>query len=638
MTVAAHVPVEAEGFDNLDGMDSWKQYGIILFAGAVAALSVVTNVGAQQAPLTVDAKVLKNAGATDDTFAGAWLSYGRSQGETRYSPLNQINTSNVGRLGLAWTYVLGAGGGNQEGTPLVWNNTIYGITSWSVVFAVDARTGKELWRWDPEVNQEAVRPKICCGIVNRGLAIYQGKIFAPVIDGRLEALNAMTGKPIWEARLAYPQDWYSVTMAPRVANGKVVIGAAGGDHPTRGFFDAYDAATGHRAWRFYTVPGNPAEPYENEAMRQAAKTWGGDFYKMGGGGAVWDGMAYDPDADLIYVGTGNAEPWVQKFRGATDMDSLYTCSIVAVQVSTGQLKWHYQEVPNDNWDFDAVQHLMLADLNINGRPRKVLMQAAKNGFFYVLDRITGEFISAKPFVQVNWARGFNETGRPLINPEAFYDKDPVTIYPTAGGAHNWSPMSYNPATGLVYIPATYASWTFAAGDEVLAAQTGHTGLSRSFPQPRPNAMPFIGPEPLGTNRGVLEAWDPVNQKLVWRTPGGGGIGGGTVTTAGNLVFQATNDGRLLAYSADKGEKLYEVPLGRTGIAPPITYQVDGKQYVAVMGGLGRPAMVVGPNDAKVDGPPLLFVFELDGKAPMPTPAAPPPPFGAPPPPARTESH
>jgi quinohemoprotein ethanol dehydrogenase len=373
-------------------------------------------------------------------------------------------------------------------------------------------------------------------------------------------------------------------------------------------------------------------------MRQAAKTWGGDFYKMGGGGAVWDGMAYDPEADLIYVGTGNAEPWVQKFRGAKDMDSLYTCSIVAVQVSTGQLKWHYQEVPNDNWDFDAVQQLILADLNVNGRPRKVLMQAAKNGFFYVLDRITGEFISAKPFTQVNWARGFNESGRPLINPEAFYDKDPVTIFPTAGGAHNWSPMSFSPLTGLVYVPTTYASWTFAAGDEVIAQQTGHTGLSRSFPAPRPNSMPFIGPEPLGTNRGVLEAWDPMNQKLVWRTPGGGGIGGGTVATAGNLVFQATNDGRLLAYSADKGEKLFELQLGRTGIAPPITYQVDGKQYVAVMGGLGRPATVVGPNDAKVDGPPLLFVFELDGKTPMPTPVAPPRPFGAPPPPPPTETH
>jgi quinohemoprotein ethanol dehydrogenase len=406
----------------------------------------------------------------------------------------------------------------------------------------------------------------------------------------------------------------------------------------RGFFDAYDAATGRRAWRFYTVPGDPSKPYENEAMRKAAKTWGGEFYKMGGGGAVWDGMAYDPEADLVYVGTGNAEPWVQKFRGAKDMDNLYTCSVVAVQVSTGQLKWHYQAVPNDNWDFDAVQQLMLADLTINGRPRKVLMQASKNGFFYVLDRITGQFISAQAFTQVNWAHGFDESGRPMVNKEAFYDKEPVTIFPTAGGGHNWSPMSFNPSTGLVYIPTTYASWTFAAGDEVLPAPTGHTGLARGFPPPRPNSMPLLGPEPLGNERGVLEAWDPVNQKLVWRTPGGGGIGGGTVTTAGNLVFQVINDGRLLAYSADKGEKLFELQTGRTGMAPPITYEVDGKQYVAVMGGLGRPAAVVGPTDAKVEAPPLLFIFEVDGKAPMPPAAAPPPPFGAPPPPPKTEVH
>src|SRR5580704_14801626 len=500
-----------------------------------------------QAPRPVDDATLKSAGRN----GADWLTYGFTPGETRYSPLNQINSGNVKRLGLAWFYDLGAGGGGQEATPLVWNGVIYGITNWSVVFAVDARTGKELWRWDPEVNQEAVRPRICCGAVNRGLAIYDGKIFAPIIDGRLEALDAFTGKVRWESRVAYPQEWYSLTMAPRIANGKVLIGAAGGDHSTRGFFDAYDAGTGARAWRFFTVPGDPANPPENDAMRKASKTWGGDFYKMGGGGAVWDGMAYDPDLDLVYVGTGNAEPWVQKFRGVQGLDNLYTCSILAVRVSTGELKWHYQVVPNDNWDYDSVQQMTLADLTIEGRPRKVLMQASKNGFFYVLDRTTGEFLSAQAFTQVNWAHGFDKAGRPQVNPEALYGKDAVTIFPTAGGAHNWSPMSYNPATGLVYIPATYGSWTYAAGDEVIPAPTGHTGLARGMMPPAPNSMPMLGPEPLANNRGVLEAWDPVKQKLMWRTPGGGGIGGGTVTTAGNLVLQTTNDGRLLAYSADK---------------------------------------------------------------------------------------
>ncbi|HTC89186.1 MAG TPA: PQQ-dependent dehydrogenase, methanol/ethanol family [Bryobacteraceae bacterium] len=629
-------------------MTQLKLQGI--FAGVIAVFGVVisTEVKANAQPAStatvpsaatvVDAKVLDNAGTPRDALKGDWLSYGRSHGETRYSPLTQIDTSNVSRLGLSWTYSLGAGGSNQEATPLVWNNTLYGITTWSVVFALDARTGKELWRWDPEVNQQTVRPKICCGIVNRGLAIYEGKIFAPIIDGRLEALDAFTGKVVWESRVGYTQEYYSITMAPRVANGKVLIGVSGGDHPIRGFFDAYDVATGHRAWRFYTVPGNPANPYENEAMRKAAKTWGGEFYKMGGGGSVWDGMAYDPEADLIYVGTGNAEPWVQKFRGAQSVDNLYTASILAVKVSTGELKWHYQAVPNDNWDYDNVQQMILADLTINGRPRKVLMQAAKNGIFYVLDRITGQFISGQAYTQVNWTHGFDESGRPMVNKDAFYDKEPITVYPTAGGGHNWSPMSYDSATGLVYIPVTYGSWTYAAGDKVTYAPYGDTGLAAGFLAPRPNSMPFMGPEPLGKERGVLEAWDPITQKLVWRTPGGGGIGGGVVSTAGNLVFQVINDGRFLAYSADKGEKLFELQTGRTGMAPPITYQVDGKQYVALMGGLGRQVMTPGPTDAKVDTPPLLFVFELDGKTPMPAAAAAPAPFGAPPPPPPTELH
>src|SRR5438046_1734204 len=434
-------------------------YRTAAFAALITALGLSVVVFAQQARVTNGASnvaanvtndVLRRAGAANDPLPGEWLSYGRTQGETRYSTLKQIDTSNAKRLGLAWSYVMGAGGGNQEGTPLMWNNTLYGITTWSVVFALDARKGKEVWRWDPEINQTTVRPVICCGIVNRGIALYNGMIIAPANDGRLFGLNATTGKPVWETRVVHPQDLYTLTMAPRVAGGRVIIGASGGDKPTRGQFIAVDAQTGQRSWRFYTVPGDPSKPFENEAMRAAAKTWGGDFYTRGGGGAVWDGFAYDPDANLVYVGTGNAEPWVQKFRGARNLDNLYTCSILAVDLATGKLKWHYQTVPNDNWDFDSVQQLMLLDLMIGGRQRKVIVQASKNGFFHVLDRVTGEFISAAPFVKVTWATGHDEKGRPIVNPEAYYDNDPtgVEIYPTGGGAHNWSPMSYNPATGL----------------------------------------------------------------------------------------------------------------------------------------------------------------------------------------------
>jgi quinohemoprotein ethanol dehydrogenase len=591
---------------------------VSLAALVVLTLSAWLAAGPQVRP--VDDAALKNAGRTGDE----WLTYGLTPAETRYSPLNQINAETVKRLGLAWSYDLGSGGGGQEGTPLVWNGMLFGITNWSVVFAVDARTGKERWRWDPEVNQTAVRPKICCGVVNRGIALYDGKIIAPVIDGRLQALDAETGKVIWEARVAFPQDHQTITMAPRIAKGKVIIGVSGGDRPTRGFFDAYDATTGRRAWRFYTVPGDPSKPFENAAMKKAAESWDGDWWKKGGGGAVWDGMAYDPDAELVYVGTGNAEPWAQQLRTATVKDNLYVCSILAVHVDTGELKWHYQVVPNDIWDFDSVQHLMLADLTINGRPRKVIMQANKNAFYYVLDRITGQFISAGPFSRVTWAKGIDQkTGRPMVNPEAFYGTEPIQIMPGGGGAHNWSPMSFNPVAGLTYIPtSTNNSWTYAAETKFDPQPGRTTGTVRPMPTATRPPPPAIGPEPIEGpgGRGALVAWDPVAQQMRWRQPGGGGIGGGTVTTAGNLVFQTVNDGRLIAYSADRGEKLLELQTGlRSGMGPPITYRLDGRQYVALMGGVGATAGGnAGPGNSATPFSPRLLSFVLDGNAPLPT--------------------
>lgn len=566
---------------------------------------------------------------------GEWTSYGLTPGETRYSPLNQINASNVGRLGLAWSYEAGRGGGGQEATPLFANSTLYSITNWSIVFAVDARTGQEKWRWDPEVNQDKVRPQICCGVVNRGLAIYQNLIIAPVIDGRLIALNADTGKPVWEARVSYSNEGYTVTMAPRIAKGKVIIGVAGAELPIRGFFAAYDAATGKLAWRFYTVPGDPSKPFENPALKKAAETWSGDYWKLGGGGSVWDGMAYDPDADLLYVGTGNGGPWPEELRKSKGKENLYLASILAVKPDTGELKWYFQVVPGDSWDYDSVQQLLLADLTIRGQQRKVLMQANKDGFYYVIDRVSGQFISGQPFAKVTWAKGLDErTGRPFINPEAHYGAETIQISPGPGGAHNWSPMSFNPTTGLVYVPTSMVSSSNFAIDPAFAYQPGRSNIGvkrgtlpangQGFAPPPPPTLPnppAIGPEaPPAGQTNVLVAWDPVTQKERWRAQGGGSIGGGTVTTAGNLVIQVIPDGRLVAYSADKGEKLLDIQTGlRGGMGPPITYQLDGKQYVAFMGGTG----VVIARSAEPGAPaptptaqtvyPKLMTFVLDGK-------------------------
>jgi quinohemoprotein ethanol dehydrogenase len=583
-----------------------------------AMLAIVSAVLVAQQPRRVDDVMLRKAGTGDD-----WLTYGLSQAETRFSPLADINSGNVSRLVPVWAFELGSGGGGQEATPLVWNGTIYLITNWSVVVAIDARSGIERWRTDAEVDQIAVRPEICCGVVNRGLAVYKGLIIAPVIDGRLRALDAEDGSVVWESRVALSRDHYTITMAPRIAKGKVIIGVSGSDRPTRGFFDAYDAMTGSHVWRFYTVPGDPSKPFENAAMKTAAATWDNAWWTRGGGGAVWDGLAYDPQLELVYVGTGNAMPWTHLLRSSKEKDNLYVASILAVDVNTGGLRWHYQVVPGDNWDFDSVQQLVLADLRIAGRLRKVIMQANKNGFYYVIDRVTGQFISGTPFSQVTWARGIDPTtGRPIVNDEAYYDTVAVLISPGAGGAHNWSPMSFNPATGLTYIPTSTASSFSYAAELVFDPQPGRTtGIVLPAPQPQRPSPPAIGPEPIAGpgGRGALVAWDPIRRQMRWRTPGGGGIGGGTLATAGNLVFQALGNGRLVAYSANAGEKLLEIDTGlRSGMGPPITYRLDGRQFVAVMGGVGfGPGGAAGDEENVTPFTPKLLTFALAPRYALP---------------------
>ncbi len=631
----------------------------------IPALALAAGSAFAQAPRTkVDDLALRNAAQSKGE---EWLSYGFTPQETRYSPLTQINASNVSRLGLAWSYEVGPGGGGQEATPLVHNGVIFSTTQWSVVFAVDARTGKEKWRWDPEVNQTALRSKICCGVVQRGIAMYDGKIIAPSIDGRLFALDEETGKPVWESRVAYPQDNYTLTMAPRVAKGKVVIGVSGAEYPVRGFIAAFDAKTGQQSWKFYTVPG-PGD--KDPGLVKAAATWPKNI--IGGGGAtVWDAISYDPELELVYIGTGNAGPWSEDTRMSKGFDLLYAASIVAVDVNTGLYKWHFQNVPGDEWDFDSVQHLLQADVTIKGVKRKVLMQANKNGFLYTIDRTNGKFVRAIPFAKVNWALGLDEsTGRPILNPNAKYSEtESVNITPGPGGAHNWSPMSFNPNLGLLYVSGqsgggfTYAvqpNFQFnpqgqnmgivfgrgpapapakpavgapaAAGEnvspEVAAARAAAAAAAAAAPPAHAPAaaklrepLAAIGPEKDG---GFLMAYDAATGQERWRVPGGSAIGGGTFATASNLVFQATG-GKLYAYSADKGEKLLEIATGVPGqMAPPITYMVDGKQYVAIQIGNGPPPPPANGAPAPPPNPnappamkPRLLVYALDGTAKLP---------------------
>ena len=583
----------------------------LLAAGVLATLTLIFTVTAQQ-PRSIDANILKTAGTDKDALPGTWLTYGLTQTEQRYSPLKQIDATNVGKLGLAWSAPLvdaAAGGrGGTEGTALVWNNTIYQPMDNSIVYAIDARTGQQKWMYDAKIDA-VTRSRMCCGTHNRGLAISDGKIILAANDARLIALDAITGKELWQTRVADINMYYSMAIAPRIAGDKVVIGIAGGEYFIRGFFAAYNLKDGSLAWKFYTVPPAPGQPFEDEAQEKAAKTWTGDWAKYGGGGPVWDGLVYDPDTNLVIAGTGNAEPWPQEMRGIKKdewgkWDNLYTCSIVAVDAKTGKLKWYYQTVPTDSWDFDGVGGFIMADIQVGGRTRKVIMQAPKSGVFYILDRTNGEFISAEPFVPVNWVTGFDKknNGKPIINQDAYYDqKKTVVIYPGGGGAHNWSPMSYNPNAGLVYLPYSAGSYTFTAAEAPNPqAGGGAHGVGGRGATERVTPMPIWGPDNVG--RGGLQARDPKTNTIKWvKTGRGGATGGGTMTTAGNLLFQVAGN-TLYAYKADTGDELLALPFNLGGGAPPITYMVDGTQYVGFATGTQFMAMKVGGTAAMPAAP------------------------------------
>ena len=579
---------------------------------AVAALALAQLAGAQEAARVDHSRML-----AADREPGQWMGPGRTYDEQRFSPLDQIDDGNVAGLGLAWYADLPVDRG-VEATPLMIDGVLYNIEPWNVTTAYDAKTGRELWRFDPQVDRDFGRIA-CCDIVTRGLAAWNGKILIATLDGRLIAIDAHTGTPVWSVQTLDPVWPYTITGAPRVFDGKVLIGNAGAEGAARGYVTAYDAETGEKLWRFYTVPGDPAQPQANPALEWAARTWNGEWWKMGGGGTVWDSIVYDPELDLVYIGTGNGGPWAQRFRSPGGGDNLFLSSIVALNADTGDYVWHYQTTPGDEWDYTATQPMILADLRIEGRLRKVLMQAPKNGFFYVLDRETGKLISAAPFVPMNWATGIDlETGRPQVNPEARYGPVPVIVTPGPGGGHNWNPMAYSPQTGLAYFPVTemYAAFSVNPDFRPTPGNMSQLGIATTgYELTRKAAADYAA----RNNRSWLTAWDPVAQAERWRVPYPMRGSGGVLATAGNLVFQGTVGGTFAAYRADTGEKLWELPVQQVAIAAPMTYAIDGEQYIAVNvgwgGGLAQSSTVKSLG-FPVSGPRLL-VFKLGGTAELP---------------------
>lgn len=576
--------------------------------------AVTTPAPVEQQAATGFAQVNQERLVAADAEPGQWMSRGRDYNEQHYSPLDQINTENVSELGLAWYSDFDTNRG-QEATPLIIDGVIYISTAWSKVYAYDARDGELLWMHDPKVPGEwAVN--VCCDLVNRGVAAWEGKIFVGTLDGRLLALDAETGEEVWSTQTSDPDERYSITGAPRAARGLVFIGQAGAEFGVRGYVTAYDADTGAEAWRFYTVPGNPADGFESPIMEQAATTWNGEWWKFGGGGTPWDAIVYDQELDQVYIGVGNGSPWNASIRSPGGGDNLFLSSIVAVDATTGEYRWHYQTTPRETWDYTATQPIMIADLMLDGAERRVVMQAPKNGFFYVLDAASGELLSAEAFAIVNWASGISiETGRPIENPAARYDEtgEGYVVAPGPGGAHSWHPWSYNPDTGLVYIPAMDTSFGYVAEKEEDFEITD-SGINVAVDFAAGRGLAGQEGQMESINEGFLQAWNPVTQQEEWRVSFGPGRGGGTLSTAGGLVFQGNSVNReFVAYDALSGDRLWSLPVDTGIVAGAASFEVDGEQMIAVLAGNNSAADYYAPNHSR------LLVFKLGGSATLPPP-------------------
>ncbi len=533
--------------------------------------------------------------ATDRADGRDWPGFGRTEGEQHFSPLGEINASNVAKLGLAWSLDLPPG--NSATGPIEVDGTLYFARFYSEVNAVDAATGKPLWKYDPKA-PEVSGVRLRQGWGSRGIAYFNGKIYTATQDGRLIALDAKTGQPVWTTQTLDPGDLRFISGPPRIMDGKVLIGNGGADVAAiRGYITAYDAETGKQVWRFWTVPGDPAKGFENDAMRMAAKTWAGDWWTKGGGGTVWNAMSYDRATNTVFIGTGNGSPWNRKIRSDGKGDNLFLCSIVALDAKTGAYKWHYQINPGESWDYNSAMDMALADLTIAGQPRKVLITAPKNGFVYVIDRLTGKLISAKPFVPVTWAKGIDiATGRPIENPGIRYESGVATISPGPMGAHSWLPMAFSRQTGLVYIPAIDLKVTY--DDRGITAQNWKRkgGLALDYAVNPTIAFPKGNED----SASSLVAWDPVRQREVWRVKTPIHFNGGVLATGGTLVFQGQMDSKFNAYDARNGHLLWTFDAKAPVIAPPISYSVNGRQYVTVITGNGTSGGFLGAALARYE--------------------------------------
>ncbi|MEM6858287.1 MAG: PQQ-dependent dehydrogenase, methanol/ethanol family [Pseudomonadota bacterium] len=600
-------------------MTTTSKWGAPVAAFAALALSAC-------APEGISSDALIEAGSDDAN----WITHGRTYSEQRYSPLSAINAETVSDLGLAWYSDMDTARG-QEATPLVIDGKLYLTTAWSKVKAYDAATGEPLWDYDPQVPGET-GVKVCCDVVNRGLAAWGDALFLGTLDGRLVKINRETGAVEWEVVTVDQDMAYSITGAPRIIDGKVIIGNGGAEFGVRGYIAAYGAENGEELWRFFTVPDGMEDENSPQYLQAAAQTWNGEALAgsdaIGGGGTVWDSMAYDPELDLLYFGVGNGSPWNRAYRspgedGTGEGDNLYLSSIVAVRPDTGEYVWHYQTTPGETWDYTATQHIILADLEIGGEERKVLMQAPKNGFFYVIDRETGEFISAEEYIPQNWAKGIDETGRPIFNEETRIDKTgkPALVMPGPLGGHNWHPMAFNPGEGLVYIPAFEAATVYAP--EANWKPDRARGFNVGFDLGAGDLPPDLGirRSVYGTVKGKLMAWDPVKQEARWTVEFPGPWNGG-VLASGDLVFQGNSSSEFAAYNAATGDKLWSFAAQTGVVAPPMTYRVDGEQYVAVLAGWGGAYAITADGHLINDQGPVrnisrLLVFKLGGTGELP---------------------